>query len=302
MSVAAASDAIALTLAKRPHLDLPCPLAWKRAQKRLTRPRQPRFWNGTEMIGRAGFRAPFWTARRRERRGATATVVAVTDRDQWTACTDNIVIVDVLRRRLVWIPRDLWSATVGDRINEAYRRGGHQLLRAAVGEFGMPVGSSVVLLRSAVEHALDGLRLTVPVDRPRRYWYPLAPTLRIEDGAKLVAFKPPEELLAGERIHQWVGARKSADTPAPRLPDLDRIERQQILVRRLLEEGFAFSRALDDPALVEVSGAPGLENLSAVRLGWTFRIYDRVSPVTIDGKAVLIRRRRLLPRLCGDRP
>lgn len=233
----------------------------------------------------------------------TPTVIGVMDRDSWTANTDNIVVADPRRRRLLWIPRDLWSDVVGDRINDAYRRGGHELLLAAVRELGIPVESSVVLLRSAAEHALGGLRISVPVDRPRRYWYPLEPTLRIQDGAKLVAFEPPQETLVGERIHQWVGARRSADTPPPRLPDLDRIERQQILVRRLLEEGFDFSTALENPTLVAVSGARALEQLGVVRSDWALRTYDRVEPATIDGKMVLVRHRsRLLPiRVWGRR-
>ena len=241
--------------------------------------------------------------RLRARSAMTPTVVGIMDRDSWTARTDNIVVADPRRRRLLWVPRDLWSDAVGDRINEAYGRGGHELLLEAVRELGIPVESSVVLLRSAVERALGGLRISVPVDRTRRYWYPLEPTLRLEDGAKLVVFEPPQAMLVGERIHQWVGARRSADTPPPRLPDLDRIERQQILVRRLLEEGFDFSSTLDNPALVAVSGARALEQLGVVALGWRLLTYDHVEPKTIDGKMVLVRHRsRLLPiRLRGRR-
>ena len=238
---------------------------------------------------------PFrWVAGLRARRMMTAMVVGIMDRDHWTARTDNIVVVDGRRRRLLWIPRDLWSDVVGDRINEAYGRGGHKLLLAAVRELGIPVESSVVLLRSAVERALDGLRISVPVDRPRRYWYPLEPTLRLQDGAKLIVFEPPQEMLAGERIHQWVGARKSADSPPPKLPDFDRIERQQVFVRRLLEEGFDFLSTLSDTARVAVSGAHALEH-RGVDHTWAMRTYDRVEPVTIDGKMVLARQRNPLP-------
>jgi hypothetical protein len=218
------------------------------------------------------------------------------DRESWTARTDNIVVVDPRRRRLLWIPRDLWSDAVQDRINEAYGRGGHELLQSALRELGVAVEGSVVLLRSAVEHALSNLRITVPLDRPRRYWYPLEPQLRLQDGAKLVVFEPPQEMLAGERIHQWIGARKSADTPPPRLPDFDRIERQQILVRRVLEEGLDFSGALRDPARVAVSDPSALEPLGMVRADWSFRTYDSVEPVTLGGKMVLARQRGLLRR------
>jgi len=227
----------------------------------------------------------------------TATVVGVMDLDSWTARTDNIVVVDTKRRRLVWVPRDLWSDVVGDRINEAFASGGHERLQAAVRAHGLRAESSVVLLRSGVERALDGLRVTVPVDRSRRYWYPLAPTLRIQDGRKLVAFEPPRETLSGERIHQWVGARQSADFPAPTLPDVDRIERQQVLVRTLLEDGFPFAKALEDPALASIAGSRALDVLGAVRATWDFETFRRFQPVTIEGKMVLLgRRRRLLSR------
>ncbi len=243
---------------------------------------------------RAAFRwlAGLWP----ERSALTSTVIGVMDRDSWTARTDNIVVADARRRRLVWIPRDLWCEVVGDRINEAYARGGHELLRAALRELGMPVESSVVLLRSAVEHALSELRITVPVERSRHYWYPLEPTSRLQDGSKLVAFEPPQESLTGERIHQWIGARKSAEMSPPMLPDLDRIERQQILVRCLLQAGFDFSKTLDDPARFAASGTRALAQLAWVRPDWALRTFASVEPTTIDGKKVLTRRRGLLGR------
>ncbi|TIT89124.1 MAG: hypothetical protein E5W55_25135 [Mesorhizobium sp.] len=41
-----------------------------------------------------------------------AVVVATLERDNWTANTDVIVAVDVARRRLTWVPRDLWSPLI----------------------------------------------------------------------------------------------------------------------------------------------------------------------------------------------
>lgn len=215
------------------------------------------------------------------------------DRDSWTANTDNVVVVDRRRRRLVCLPRDLWADAVGDRINAAFASGGHELLRAAVAEHGLPADASLVLLRSSVEGALDGLSVTVPVDRRRSFWYPLAPTLRIEDGRKLVVFDPPHEMLTGERIHQWVGARTTADVPAPTLPDLDRIERQQLLVRALLADGFDFAKVLRDPALASIDGAGALDVLGAVRANWAHRTYTRFHPATVGEKMVLVDHRGL---------
>ena len=226
----------------------------------------------------------------------TAVVVGVMDRDSWTANTDNLVVV-----RPQTQPARLGAARplVGRgrrRINAAFASGGHELLRAAVTEHGLPADASLVLLRSSVEAAFEGLSVTVPVDRRRRYWYPLAPTLRIEDGRKLAMFYPPHETLTGERIHQWIGARTSADGPAPALPDLDRIERQQVLVRALLAGGFEFATALRDPALASIDGPGAVDVLRAVRPSWGLRTFTRFQPATVGEKMVLVggnkRRRR----------
>jgi hypothetical protein len=81
--------------------------------------------------------------------------------------------------------------------------------------------------------------------------------------------------------------------------DLGRIERQQILIGRLLEDGYDFLRALVDPTLVAMSSATALQSLALDRSreGWASRTYPKVEPVTIDGRKVLVRRRaRWLPR------
>ncbi len=218
-----------------------------------------------------------------------STVVSITDRDNWKATTDNIVVVDPKRRRLLWIPRDLWSRVVGDRVNGAFALGGHGLLLDALSEYVPAVGASICVRRSAVESVLGDVRLTVPVPKKLRFWYPLHPLERLEDGRKLVVFEPPEEVLEGERIHQWLGARTAVD-PAPNvLPDLARIERQQVFVRRLLEEHVRFPELLEDPAFVSVSDRTrALADLALVEPSWRFRTFDAVRPATIDGKRVLL--------------
>ena len=223
-------------------------------------------------------------ARRRPR-----TVVSVMDRDSWEAQTDNIVVVDAKRRRLHWIPRDLWSEVVGDRVNTAFARGGHRMLMAALAEYGLPVGGSICFRRSALERALEGFSISVPVPKPLSFWYPLRPTERIEDGRKLVTFEPPQECLTGERIHQWLGARSAVDPVAGALPDLERIERQKVFVRRLLEEQAQFSKLLEDPALVSVAGREeAFADLARVQPNWRFRTLDIVRPAAVDGKLVLV--------------
>jgi len=129
----------------------------------------------------------------------------------------------------------------------------------------------------------------------------MLPRLRLQDGRKLVQFDPPEETLEGERIHQWLGARRSADTLPPKFPDMDRIERQQTFIRRLLQEGFDFSKLLDDLALVRLSDAGALGPVSAVRVDWELHTFSQFEPETRDGKMILIRRRSLLRRIWGNR-
>lgn len=218
-----------------------------------------------------------------------ATVVSIMDRSEWTARTDNIVVVDAQQQSLTWIPRDLWSPTLHNRINVAFQRGGHSMLCAALVEQGVAATESLCLLRDAVTEALRETSLLVPVEEHLRFWYPMAPDLEIEDGRKLVEFSPPAEVLSGERIHQWLGARYAVKGPSS---DLFRITRQQVLVRRLLEDGFDFTPALADPQSVSSTGAAALDELRAVRGDWRYEVMDDVAPEKIDGMTVLVR----LPR------
>ena len=216
---------------------------------------------------------------------AMATVVTVMDREGWSANTDVVVLVDPARQRLLWVPRDVWCRRLGDRVNSAFKRGGHQALIAALAELGLRADHSVCLARSAVTDALRDVRVSVPVARPLTLRYPLTPEEPIEQGEQLVHFVPPAETLDGERIHQWIGARFELGRPSS---DLDRIGRQQVLVRALLAQGFDFSRALSNPGSVSSSGQGALEELREVRPGWRFRTLPRLRPVTSDGKAVLV--------------
>lgn len=221
-----------------------------------------------------------------------ATVVAVMDRDDWGANTDNIVVVDPARACLLWVPRDLWCAGLEIRVNKAYARGGHTLLRAALAEQGVEAAHVLCLRRGAVEAALADLDVTVPVERSVSLVYPLTPLTRVQDGHRIVTFRQPQERLAGERVHQWVGARRSLDDDTG---DLGRIRRQQVLVRRLLETGFPFAAAMGDPERVRVSSAEAVAEVTAVRADWRMATLDDVVPRLIAGKEVLVRRGRQSP-------
>jgi LytR_cpsA_psr family len=218
-------------------------------------------------------------------RRTMSTAVGIMDRDSWQARTDNLAIVDPASQSVLSIPRDLWCESFRNRINTAFARGGHRTLRAGLAELGYPVDHTVCVRRGAVERALIGVQVVVPVRRRLVFLYPLHPTAAIEDGAKWITFEPPAETLTGERIHQWAGA--SRDTWGHGW-DLFRIERQQILVRRLLETSFPFERVLADPALVSISDPEALKELARVRADWRFAILDDVRGARIDGKDVLL--------------
>lgn len=214
-----------------------------------------------------------------------STAVAVMDRDEWGANTDNLVVVDPGRERLVWVPRDLWCPGLGARVSRAFALGGNAALATALAEHGLAVDHGVCLRRAAAERCLEGVSVTVPVAERLRFWYPLDPSRPIEEGRKLVVFEPPAERLAEERIHQWLGARYSADGAAS---DLDRIERQRALVASLIAQGFAFGRALADPALVSATGAP-LEELRRVDPRWSQETFGPLDAATVEGMMVLVR-------------
>lgn len=210
------------------------------------------------------------------------------DRDDWTANTDNLVVANPASRRLTWVPRDLWCESLSDRINTAYRAGGPQLLAAALREHGLATDGSLVLRRRATERLLADVAVTVPVPRPLEFLYPLTPTSQLEDGSKLIRFEPPTERLAGERIHQWLGARR---VPGGVGSDLQRIARQQVAVRAVLRAGTPLSSIVADPTLVRVEGESVIETLRQIDETWELCTVDDVVSATVDGKAVLKRDR-----------
>jgi hypothetical protein len=220
--------------------------------------------------------------------------IAVLDRDLWRANTDNLAIVDPAARRVVAIPRDLWCASLGVRISRVFALAGGARLAAELGALGFPVEGGLCLARSAVARALDGVEVEVPVARRLEFLYPLEPTRPLEEGSKLVVFEPPRERLAGERIHQWLGARR---VPGGAGSDLHRIGRQWLFVRALLERGFDFGRCLSDPDRLRVFGADPLPALARVTADWRFEILDCLASRTRRGASVLVERHPLAFRL-----
>lgn len=219
-----------------------------------------------------------------------ATVVTVMDRDGLVHCTDNIVVVQPDRRRLLWVPRDVWCEPLGNRINQAFRKGGHQGLLDSLASLGITADHSICLPRGVVAQALERATVTVAVTTPLRFWYPLTPEATIEEGRKPVDFEPPREDLRGERIHQWLGARYGRDDEVP-ASDFGRIERQQVFVRALLRQHFDFSVVLDGLAESSFSSPAALDDLRRVRSWWRMAYTDQVADRTLDdGRQVLVLR------------
>ena len=137
-------------------------------------------------------------AERSRRSAATAAAsiaVGVLDSDDWAANTDNLAVVEPARRRLTWVPRDLWCESVGDRVNRAFATGGHGLLVEALAEHGfgclrlarspprryraIPQRARVHCARAAAagvpvpadpDHAGPGRREDGPLRAPPRGW------------------------------------------------------------------------------------------------------------------------------------
>lgn len=218
---------------------------------------------------------------------AGTVVVAILDRDDWQANTDIIVIANPTAKTLTWLPRDLWSPRLNNRINSAFALGGGELVLAALADLGFPAQSLLCLRRAATEGALADVAVTVPVFEPLDFWYPLHPTRPIEEGRKAISFRPPQELLSGERLHQWMGARTMINRSGS---DLLRLKRHPILLRALLASRFDFETILADPALVQMMGKDPIAVLSKVNAAWTMSVFDTVKDATIDGKEVLLRR------------
>ena len=232
-----------------------------------------------------------------------AVVVAILDRDNWDANTDIIVVADVSSRRLTWVPRDLWSPLISDRVNAAFAIGGGRLLLDALAGLGFAAQSAICLRRGASEAALADASVRVPIREPLDFWYPLTPTSRLEDGRQQVCFRPPGETLSGARLHQWIGARTMVNGQGT---DFHRMRRQIVFLRALIAQGFDFRLALKDPELVRITGEDPLPLLARVTAGWRMQVNDWVDDAVIDSKMVLVPRkpkpwwRRQLRRLRDD--
>lgn len=218
-----------------------------------------------------------------------ATVIGVMDREGWDHRTDIITVIDPRKKEILWIPRDLYCERLGNRINTAFKKGGHELLIEALQEHGLEVENGICVLRSVIERSLIQYKIQVPVEQFEEFYYPLAPQLPIEEGKKIIQFHPPSEWLEGERFHQWIGARVPLEGYQDASGDLARIRRQQILLRRMLEEGFDFAHV--GLGGISMTSPRALEEVTKLRADWRFRTLEDLKPVTKHSMYVFIRQR-----------
>jgi hypothetical protein len=213
----------------------------------------------------------------------SAICICFMDRDYWTARTDVIVIVSLEENKLMWVPRDIYCELINDRINVAYALGGSELLIKCLNEYKVTskynILGCVCLLPALVNEYVKYIKsIKVPVENDIKFDYPLRRNKPIEEGSKVIEFKAPFEILSGERIHQWIGARYCIPLSLYLYPDLHRIMRQQILTRVLIDKKFDFGFILDNPEIndfIQGINSSIIENLKKLN-------NIQIEPINID--------------------
>lgn len=164
-------------------------------------------------------------------------IIAVMDRNSWKARTDIIILVILQKKKLLWIPRDLYIDDLKNRINTAYSKGGKNLLiKCLQKKLNIIIKNCICVLPKAIEEIFSKIgSIIVPVNFDRSFYYPLHRHEDIENGRKIISFYMPSEKLEGERFHEWIGARYALNPVGPFGSDLDRIYRQQILVKECIK-------------------------------------------------------------------
>ena len=196
-------------------------------------------------------------------------IVCIMDRNSWKARTDIIVIVRTKEKTLEWVPRDLYSKFITNRINVAYARGGEDLLIKSLHEFNIFATACVCILPDCVNDNFNYIgEIAVPVSEDMTFKYPLHRHQPIEEGHRIIEFHKPRELLSGDRFHEWVGARYRIPATINKYPDFDRIRRQQILLKELLHKKHTFSHS---PTTVRGLTPDIIAVLSTINSSWIIK-------------------------------
>ena len=167
------------------------------------------------------------------------------DENNFKARTDILVIIDVIRQKLIWVPRDLYCELIGARINVAYRRGGEKLLLECLKEFDYKVNYAICILPKLLDIYFTAIgELLIPVKEDISFYYPTNWPIPIEQTRKTIYFSSPNTLLKGERFHQWIGARYCISNKSQIVDgDIGRIIRQQQLIKELIKIKYNFNIA-----------------------------------------------------------
>jgi anionic cell wall polymer biosynthesis LytR-Cps2A-Psr (LCP) family protein len=225
-------------------------------------------------------------------------VIAVMDRNEWTANTDIIVIVIPSQKKLVWIPRDLYSETINNRINKAFCKGRTDLLLKCVNAIGFNfnIEHCICLWPTSIEKFINKIgSIEVPVKTTRELKYPLHRHKPIEEGFKVITFNEPSEILTGDRFHEWIGARYAVKPKGLIGCDLDRIIRQQILIKELLNKNVDLNiidgeiiKNIEDIKDIRGLNVETIQILKSIDSSWSISTIKHLDNKRINNKSVLI--------------
>jgi hypothetical protein len=218
------------------------------------------------------------------------------DRNYWLARTDVVVICDSAKKLIYWLPRDLYCARIKNRLNTAYAKGKDTLVMECLNDIGITVKYCVCILPHLInENIINIGEINISIPITRNFYYPLHRQAPIEKGKRLITFTAPNEILAGERIHEYIGARYLADKvpqqdnhiPRPYFSDFDRIRRQQKLLKTLLKNKYNF--LYKDEENIRGINAEVIEILSNIDQYWRIEIMHEkdYTPVKIGKMDVL---------------
>jgi hypothetical protein len=210
-----------------------------------------------------------------------ATVVGILDEPSFESNTDILVVADPATRVTRWVPGDLWS----DRITGLSARRPRRPRRSAERSGNQCAARRVREPRGHGLRARGSGRRRAGRPSGSSSGIPSLPSARSRREASGSSSSPrPRSLRAGESISG--SGPDGADRPRS---DLDRIERQKVLLGALLRDGFDFRSVLAPGLPVRVSGPEAVEELPRVRPTWRFETLGGLTPTTIDGMMVLTR-------------
>ena len=135
---------------------------------------------------------------------------------------------------------------------------------------------------------LSTIKVYVPIQDYAEYYYPAILGQALETAKKTISFTPPGELLQGERIHQFIGARtRTNSADYKNLPDLERIARQQIFMQALVKDKFDFSIFLNYSIIIQASQLARFKTV--IQTNYQYCLFNPGLKMTrIDNKLILL--------------